>query len=237
MKHILNLLLVLLLVGCGKDDDKDAPQASQPVVFDGPAVAEVGGTPIPEDVLMAFMRMRNQTGENPGEREQALRQGDPSMPDIVFGTALVVLVLEIARRSLGFVLVIDDSGTLVDKIDVTCGPRHHPGGFTVRDGTALVPLAEYSPRSTSEMVRLDLASGSWSPTFGHDDHLGAAVELEDGSVLAGTWGSRVCPPRLLHPLVERVGRKLAHSLMLAVPRMTAPAALSRSTRCASFAAR
>ncbi len=36
--------------------------------------------------------------------EQALRQGDPSMPDIVLGSALVVLVLEIARRSLGFVL-------------------------------------------------------------------------------------------------------------------------------------
>ena len=36
--------------------------------------------------------------------EQALRQGDPSTPDIVLGTALVILVLEIARRSLGFVL-------------------------------------------------------------------------------------------------------------------------------------
>ncbi|MGI9383952.1 MAG: TRAP transporter permease [Methyloligellaceae bacterium] len=36
--------------------------------------------------------------------EQALRQGDPSLPDIILGTALVVLVLEIARRSLGFVL-------------------------------------------------------------------------------------------------------------------------------------
>ena len=36
--------------------------------------------------------------------EQALRQGDPSLPDIVLGSALVVLVLEIARRSLGFVL-------------------------------------------------------------------------------------------------------------------------------------
>jgi len=36
--------------------------------------------------------------------EQALRQGDPSMPDIVLGTALVVLVLEITRRSLGYVL-------------------------------------------------------------------------------------------------------------------------------------
>jgi TRAP transporter 4TM/12TM fusion protein len=36
--------------------------------------------------------------------EQALRQGDPSTPDIILGTALVVLVLEIARRSLGWVL-------------------------------------------------------------------------------------------------------------------------------------
>ena len=36
--------------------------------------------------------------------EQALRQGDPSTPDIILGTALVVLTLEIARRSLGFVL-------------------------------------------------------------------------------------------------------------------------------------
>ena len=36
--------------------------------------------------------------------EQALRQGDPSMPDVILGSALIVLVLEIARRSLGFVL-------------------------------------------------------------------------------------------------------------------------------------
>ncbi|MBE9557155.1 MAG: TRAP transporter fused permease subunit [Proteobacteria bacterium] len=36
--------------------------------------------------------------------EQALRQGDPSTPDIILGTILVVLALEIARRSLGFVL-------------------------------------------------------------------------------------------------------------------------------------
>ena len=36
--------------------------------------------------------------------EQALRQGDPHWLDLVFGGALVVLVLEITRRSLGFVL-------------------------------------------------------------------------------------------------------------------------------------
>jgi TRAP transporter 4TM/12TM fusion protein len=36
--------------------------------------------------------------------KQALRQGDPSTPDIILGTALVVLVLEITRRSLGAIL-------------------------------------------------------------------------------------------------------------------------------------
>ena len=36
--------------------------------------------------------------------EQALRQGNPANSDIVFGTILVVLVLEIARRTLGPVL-------------------------------------------------------------------------------------------------------------------------------------
>ncbi len=37
-------------------------------------------------------------------KEQALRQGDPATSDIFFGTILVVLVLEIARRALGIVL-------------------------------------------------------------------------------------------------------------------------------------
>lgn len=36
--------------------------------------------------------------------EQALRQGDPATIDIVFGTIVIVLALEIARRSLGFIL-------------------------------------------------------------------------------------------------------------------------------------
>ena len=36
--------------------------------------------------------------------EQALRQGEPSLPDIILGTGLVVLVLEIARRTIGIIL-------------------------------------------------------------------------------------------------------------------------------------
>ena len=38
--------------------------------------------------------------------EQALRQGDPHWLDLIFGTALIVLVLEITRRALGYVLPI-----------------------------------------------------------------------------------------------------------------------------------
>ncbi|NIZ63342.1 C4-dicarboxylate ABC transporter permease [Sedimentitalea sp. CY04] len=36
--------------------------------------------------------------------EQALRQGNPSRPDVFFGSILVLTVLEIARRTIGFVL-------------------------------------------------------------------------------------------------------------------------------------
>ncbi len=36
--------------------------------------------------------------------EQALRQGNPTTPDVIFGTCLIVAVLEIARRTIGFVL-------------------------------------------------------------------------------------------------------------------------------------
>ncbi len=36
--------------------------------------------------------------------EQTLRQGNPTTPDVVFGTCLIIAVLEIARRTIGFVL-------------------------------------------------------------------------------------------------------------------------------------
>ena len=48
--------------------------------------------------------------------------------------------------------------------------------------------------------------------------------------------SSSCPPRALHPLVDLVDRKFAHSLRLVFPRITAPAARRRSTTNASRAA-
>ena len=52
--------------------------------------------------------------------------------------------------------------------------------------------------------------------------------LEPDGVRSRTYGLRHCPPRPLQPLIERRPRKLAHSDRFVLPRMTAPAARSRS---------
>ena len=52
-------------------------------------------------------------------------------------------------------------------------------------------------------------------------------ELEPPGLRSSTYGLRVCRPRPLQPLDERVDRKFAHSLRFVLPRMTAPASRSR----------
>src|SRR5690606_2857663 len=65
----------------------------------------------------------------------------------------------------------------------------------------------------------------------------AAPEPEDDphGLRSRMYGFLHCPPRPLHPLEERVERKLAHSLMLVLPRITAPASRRRWTMNASRA--
>src|SRR5438132_11125109 len=58
-------------------------------------------------------------------------------------------------------------------------------------------------------------------------------ELEPHGLRSRAYGLRVCPPRALHPLVECVERKFAHSLRFVLPRMTAPASRSRCATCES----
>src|SRR5207342_3373125 len=53
-------------------------------------------------------------------------------------------------------------------------------------------------------------------------------ELDPEGLRSSTYGFRAWPPRPLQPLVEFVERKFAHSLMFALPRITAPAARSRA---------
>src|SRR5688500_16299767 len=58
-------------------------------------------------------------------------------------------------------------------------------------------------------------------------------ELVPHGLRSRTYGVFVLPPRELHPDVDRVERKLAHSLRLVFPRMTAPASRRRVTMKAS----
>src|SRR5690348_11502375 len=58
-------------------------------------------------------------------------------------------------------------------------------------------------------------------------------ELEPHGLRSSAYGFLVCPPRPLHPLVEWLDRKLAHSLKLVLPRITAPADRNRSATQAS----
>ena len=57
--------------------------------------------------------------------------------------------------------------------------------------------------------------------------------LDPLGLRSSTYGFLVWPPRPLQPLLECVERKLAHSLKLVLPRITAPAARKRSATAES----
>ena len=61
----------------------------------------------------------------------------------------------------------------------------------------------------------------------------ADPELDPHGLRSSTCGFFVCPPRELHPDVDRVERKFAHSLRLVRPRMTTPASRRRRMMKAS----
>src|SRR5947209_15459562 len=63
----------------------------------------------------------------------------------------------------------------------------------------------------------------------------AEPELEPHGDRSRTYGLSAWPPRALQPLEEWVERKLAHSLILALPRSTAPAVRRRAATVASRA--
>lgn len=95
----------------------------------------------------------------------------------------------------GAVLVVDEDGSLLDRVAVGDDVRFHPGGLD-HDGEALwIASSEYRPRSTAVIERLatDGTTGSLrpEPAFRVDDHVGAVVRLgPDGDLVGWTWGSR-----------------------------------------------
>src|SRR5436853_7243859 len=61
----------------------------------------------------------------------------------------------------------------------------------------------------------------------------AEPELDPEGLRFNRYGLRVCPPRPLHPLIERLPRKFAHSLSFVLPRSTTSASRSVGVTVAS----
>ena len=97
----------------------------------------------------------------------------------------------------GEVVVVSADGEVLRRVDVTDGERLHPGGFTwdlPSSATSGPPgcwiaVAEYRPRSTTTVMRLD-ADLVVVESFPFDDHLGAICALADGTLFAMSWASR-----------------------------------------------
>ncbi len=90
--------------------------------------------------------------------------------------------------------MVSTEGEVLRRVDVTDGERFHPGGFTMDSATVGSPgcwiaVAEYRPRSTTTVMRLD-AELATVESFPFDDHLGAICALTDGTLFAVSWASR-----------------------------------------------
>jgi len=88
-------------------------RTDQSIAWHGPSIWAPGNVPLYDwaltglgiaAALFLWLSWRGFTGFGFDIPEQALRQGNPSGLDVFFGSVLILTVLEIARRTIGFVL-------------------------------------------------------------------------------------------------------------------------------------
>src|SRR6185503_13129265 len=100
----------------------------------------------------------------------------------------------------------------------------------IRPTVGLIPTSELAEdgQTTEPSVSVPIAAAQrFAATAAPEP------ELEPHGLRSSEYGFFVWPPRPLQPLDECVERKLAHSLRLVLPRMTAPASRSFCTMNAS----
>jgi hypothetical protein len=81
------------------------------------------------------------------------------------------------------------TGALVGTVDLTDGPRYHPGGISLDGDSIWIPVAEYRPDSTSRIVRIDKTTLQTVSSFMVKDHIGA-LTLSTTRIYGGNWNSR-----------------------------------------------
>lgn len=81
------------------------------------------------------------------------------------------------------------TGKFERRIELTEGPRYHPGGFSIRGDSIWVPVAEYAPHSSSVIEEIDKHSLAIRRRIAVPDHLGCLAVSGD-ELVAGNWDAQ-----------------------------------------------
>jgi len=75
------------------------------------------------------------------------------------------------------------------RINVTDGPRFHPGGFSIHGDSIWVPVAEYKPHSSAVLEQIDKGTLAIKRKIPIADHIGC-LAVTDDNLIAGNWDTR-----------------------------------------------
>lgn len=82
------------------------------------------------------------------------------------------------------------TGQFLRRVELTDGPRYHPGGISVLAHSLWVPVAESRPDSSAVLEEIDIESLQVRRRIAVADHLGC-VAASDSKLIAGNWNSRL----------------------------------------------
>jgi hypothetical protein len=81
------------------------------------------------------------------------------------------------------------TGKILRRVELTDGPRFHPGGISMHGNSLWVPVAELRAHSTAVLVEIDKVTMQVRRRIRVADHLGC-VAASDRTLIAGNWDSR-----------------------------------------------
>lgn len=81
------------------------------------------------------------------------------------------------------------TGAFERRLELTDGPRYHPGGFSLAGRSIWVPVAEYRSNSSAVLEEIDADTLQIRRKIRVADHLGC-VAVSDHTLVAGNWDSK-----------------------------------------------
>ncbi|MEO7692038.1 MAG: DUF6454 family protein [Sphingomonas sp.] len=82
------------------------------------------------------------------------------------------------------------SGASLRRLELTDGPRYHPGGVSLQGGSIWVPVAEMKPNSSATLLEIDTESLHIRRRIHVADHLGC-VAVSGNTLIAGNWDGQL----------------------------------------------